>query len=99
MTVMFSRFSGRCAGCSTRFPAGAPIEYNRSAPRGKKAWCQTCADLDPAEIAAIPERDPIEVRTRPRRNRSIEIRTSTGTYYQNANGKCEDAPCCGCCTF
>lgn len=25
---------------------------------------------------------------------------STGnTIYRNANGRCEDAPCCGCCTF
>jgi len=24
---------------------------------------------------------------------------STGEYaYQNKNGRCEDAPCCGCCT-
>ena len=25
---------------------------------------------------------------------------STGTrLYQNSGGRCEDAPCCGCCTF
>lgn len=28
-----------------------------------------------------------------------EIRTSGGTFYQRAGGRCEDAPCCGCCTF
>ena len=28
-----------------------------------------------------------------------EIRTSEGTFYRNRNGICEDAPCCGCCTF
>ena len=27
------------------------------------------------------------------------IRTSTGTYTQNSRGRCEDAPCCGCCTI
>ena len=21
------------------------------------------------------------------------------TFYRNANGRCEDAPCCGCCTI
>lgn len=30
---------------------------------------------------------------------TIEIRTSGGTFYRNARGTCEDAPCCGCCTF
>jgi len=29
----------------------------------------------------------------------IEIRTSGGTFTQNARGRCEDAPCCGCCTI
>jgi hypothetical protein len=27
------------------------------------------------------------------------IRTSGGTFYRNARGRCEDAPCCGCCTI
>ena len=30
---------------------------------------------------------------------SFEIRTSGGTFYRNKRGVCEDAPCCGCCTF
>jgi hypothetical protein len=28
---------------------------------------------------------------------STVFRTSGGTFYQNAKGRCEDAPCCGCC--
>jgi hypothetical protein len=27
------------------------------------------------------------------------IRTSGGTFYRNKAGRCEDAPCCGCCTI
>lgn len=28
------------------------------------------------------------------------VRTSSGwTGTRNRNGRCEDAPCCGCCTF
>lgn len=27
------------------------------------------------------------------------IRTSGGEFYRNRKGKCEDAPCCGCCTI
>jgi hypothetical protein len=29
----------------------------------------------------------------------IEIRTSGGSFIRNAKGRCEDAPCCGCCTI
>jgi hypothetical protein len=31
--------------------------------------------------------------------RSGEGRTSGGTFYRNKAGRCEDAPCCGCCTI
>lgn len=27
------------------------------------------------------------------------IRTSGGEFYRNKAGRCEDAPCCGCCTI
>jgi hypothetical protein len=27
------------------------------------------------------------------------LETSSGTYIQNRRGRCEDAPCCGCCTY
>ena len=27
------------------------------------------------------------------------ITTSGGTFTRNSNGRCEDAPCCGCCTI
>lgn len=33
------------------------------------------------------------------RSGAYEVRTSGGTFYQNRRGRCEDAPCCGCCTF
>ncbi|CAB5194658.1 hypothetical protein UFOVP172_20 [uncultured Caudovirales phage] len=33
-------------------------------------------------------------------NKPIEIRFASGaTFYRNARGRCEDAPCCGCCTI
>ena len=34
-----------------------------------------------------------------RRTVSDTIQTSEGTYFRNRNGRCEDAPCCGCCTI
>ena len=30
----------------------------------------------------------------------VEFRFSSGkSMFQNRRGRCEDAPCCGCCTF
>jgi hypothetical protein len=36
---------------------------------------------------------------RRRRSDVVSIRTSGGSFTRNANGRCEDAPCCGCCTI
>jgi hypothetical protein len=47
-------------------------------------------------LAAIEEKKRGGYR---RTNGPIEVRTSGGTFTQNARGRCEDAPCCGCCTF
>jgi len=30
---------------------------------------------------------------------TVYFPSSGTTIYRNANGTCEDAPCCGCCTF
>lgn len=29
----------------------------------------------------------------------MKIRTSGGSFTRNRRGRCEDAPCCGCCTI
>ena len=34
-----------------------------------------------------------------KRSGVVSIRTSGGSFTRNANGRCEDAPCCGCCTI
>jgi hypothetical protein len=36
-----------------------------------------------------------------RRSRYVSdvFKTSGGTFYRNRSGRCEDAPCCGCCTI
>jgi hypothetical protein len=86
MKRMESKFSGTCGACSVRFPRGTLIDYDRSAPRGRKASHADCND--PGTHVSHAEANPM-----------IEIRTSGGTFYQRANGRCEDAPCCGCCTM
>ena len=37
----------------------------------------------------------------PNRSESITFMNEgkASTFYRNARGRCEDAPCCGCCTI
>ena len=84
MARMASKYSGQCSACGENFPAGTDINYNRRAPRGLKARHVDCSN--PTQGA-----DPT--------GQITVFRTSGGEFYRNSRGTCEDAPCCGCCTF
>jgi hypothetical protein len=90
MAQMKARYSGRCRSCGDRFQAGANIVYTRSAPKGRKTVHVACAGVSSDFYA---DSDSAA------RGVSYEVRTSGGTFYRNYNGRCEDAPCCGCCTI
>jgi hypothetical protein len=92
MKRMNSRYAGKCGDCKRRFPAGALIDYDKGAPRGLKAFHADCDNPDEGA------KEPAPATARENPNRVIEIRTASGTFYQRAGGRCEDAPCCGCCT-
>lgn len=89
MKRMVSKYSSNCAaGCGVRIKPGVMIDYDRRAPRGRRARHADCNDT-----AAVPD-GTLAVEAV-----SVEFRTSGGVFYRNRNGVCEDAPCCGCCTF
>ncbi len=90
---MRARYAGKCAECWQRFSAGSEIRFDETAPRGRKT---RHVDCDAAADAAEPlygEYGSEKWNNRP----THEIRTASGTFYQRAGGRCEDAPCCGCC--
>jgi hypothetical protein len=95
MARMKAKYSGKCAasGCGARFRAGADIVYNRNAPKGRKTLHAACA------IAAGQTGNDYADSASAARGVSYEVRTSGGTFYRNYAGRCEDAPCCGCCTI
>jgi hypothetical protein len=95
MARMKAKYSGTCRACGDRFGAGADIIYTRSAPKGRKTVHTDCSDARNAAGSDFEAARGVgdgggEV---------YEIITSGGTFYRNRNGVCEDAPCCGCCTF
>jgi hypothetical protein len=98
MKKMESRYAGKCRACGARFAAGTLIEYDRAGARGRKAQHVDCEAPENGRDDAIKgwgEFGSSEWDNRP----TVEIRTASGTFYQRAGGRCEDAPCCGCCTF
>ena len=82
--TMSARYAGRDAITGRRFNAGDEIRYDTAT---RKAWIHEPGDMETAPIYAPPG--------------AIVFQGQDGptTHYRNLRGRCEDAPCCGCCTI
>jgi len=73
---------------TNRWPGRCKYCGNHVAPRAGRLWKENgryvVAHLSCADAKS---------------SQVLEFRTSGGTYYLNRSGRCEDAPCCGCCTI
>lgn len=89
---MVNRYEGQCTGCGGLVGPGEGVAYRG----GGRRWSVRHATCEPSTTVAAPS---TFYSRRGRRRVSTVLTTSGGTFYRNANGRCEDAPCCGCCTF
>jgi len=102
MKTMLSKFPGTCRDCGARVPRGAEIIYHG---RGSGITCAACASGNGPEEYDEDERARLEPGTlasdrRLARQGLTVVRFSSGeSMTRNSRGRCEDAPCCGCCTF
>jgi hypothetical protein len=83
MKTITAKYTGTCAATGARILAGDLIQ-----------WSKGRAVLLERRRAVLLERRRTAVDT-------ITLYGEHGpnTYYQNARGRCIDAPCCGCCTL
>lgn len=104
------RYPGNCHGCDKPLAKGDRAFYD---PRDRLICCTDieCADkfgltrevwhgapTSGRYVKTLSETRLLGL-SAPARQRVIATTFSSGdTVYQNANGRCEDAPCCGCCT-
>lgn len=86
---MTNRYDATCNTCRSHVPAG-----NGTLSKVRRHWrvtCHACLDTAPEAAALAISRG---------NKTSYGVVTSTGWVgYRNRAGRCEDAPCCGCCTF
>lgn len=106
MKTMLAKYPGRCirTGASIR-PGDLIIWHGRG--RAELAGADTVdpmlaavADLDPELAATDPDAALAAGRYMARslaRGVSDIWRADGREYYRNRRGRCEDAPCCGCC--
>ena len=103
--TMNARYPGRCARTGAAIKPGDPIQYDTAT---RRAWLAT-ETMTPATAHALeidPDLDPETAESvgrymaRATRDYQSDIYRASGReYYRNKRGRCEDAPCCGCCNF
>ena len=105
--TMTAKYKGICARTGAPINIGDPIRYDTAT---RRAWIDQAAETMTAAAALVTELDPdIDPETAEsvgrymaraaRGYRSDIYRASGREYYRNKAGRCEDAPCCGCCNF
>ena len=104
--TMQARYPGRCIRTGATIRPGDTIVWHG---RGRAELAG--ADTIPAELAVVAELDPELAASDPdsalaagrylarSMSRGVSDIWHTGgrEYYRNKAGRCEDAPCCGCC--
>jgi hypothetical protein len=91
MKLITARYAGRSQSGAPINP-GDRIAYD---PRNKHAWLahELEPDLDPETAEAVGRYMASRLTV------SDHFRIGGRDYFRNKRGRCEDAPCCGCCTI
>ena len=97
MRTLRAKYAGRCASCGWEFPPGTKI----TGESGDWSHAGGCGDFLAMEDSDEDATDLYAehaalVRALP----EIHVATFASGDHQftNKRGRCEDAPCCGCCT-
>ena len=92
---MVMRYPGKCCDCGKRIPKGTFATWVR---RGVVKHID-CTDPDSIGHTTPPRRFDNEGHTRSHYD-PTGFYAADGTLMgrTNARGRCEDAPCCGCCS-
>lgn len=92
-----AKYAGTCRRCGDSFPPGTKIRYGRG-----RAY-HLAADCPAGRTAGEPGRqaDRADCDTTPGATSAVSDVFVIGgaEYYRNKRGRCEDAPCCGCCSI
>lgn len=86
MKTMTAKFPGVCCcGCGKAIKRGDEINF-----WGRGQASLTACTVDPAKVNQAPPRQSAGSR--------YTRFSGGGEHYVNRRGRCEDAPCCGCCS-
>lgn len=95
---MIARYAGTCFECGNSIKPGDTIRYY-GRHHVEHARCTDGAQAPDEDAAMGLESGTLANDRRLARNGLSVTRLSSGhVMTQNSRGRCEDAPCCGCCS-
>ncbi len=95
---MNSKYAGTCARCSQPFSVGTLINYFGRGRGVEHVDCENVTKINEDDAAGF-ERGTLANDRHMARNGVSVVRFASGAVMtQNRRGRCEDAPCCGCCS-
>lgn len=93
--LITTKYRGACKACRATIHAGTVAAYHG---RGAGLTCTTCHEASDETDQEEPDFAASDRRLA--RNGLTVVRFASGaSFTQNRRGRCEDAPCCGCCTY
>lgn len=98
MKTMLAKYSGVCRACGKPIAPGDSINFFG---RGHAEHVGCCVRLEPRDEDAFAGLEPGTLandRRLAKRGLSVTRFASGAVHTQNSKGRCEDAPCCGCCS-
>ncbi|NDC58606.1 MAG: hypothetical protein EBZ50_07270 [Alphaproteobacteria bacterium] len=97
MKTMLAKYPGTCAHTGAPIYPGDTIDYHGRGRSILRARAST-RDIDAPDIrdAVLQLEGAYHRLVKPV---SDHYSISGQSYYRNRRGRCEDAPCCGCCTI
>ena len=108
MKTMLAKFSGTCVACGGSIRRGDQINYFGRGNGAAHVACGLPCD-EQGEVSELdeyqegPNGEPSMAmlandRRLARNGLSVARFSSGAVVTQNSRGRCEDAPCCGCCS-
>lgn len=96
-----NKYKGKCSNCGALVQSGRGYLHSYQSGRRKRFYviCSTCqhegasneAELDGEHAAAMHAVKNILG--------TVYVPSTGFIGFRNPAGRCEDAPCCGCCTY
>ena len=98
MKTMIAKYPGTCSACSEPIKRGEPICFFGKGHAEHQHCAQENGAQDEDAVAGLEPGTLANDRRLARSGLSVTRYASGYVSTRNSRGRCEDAPCCGCCS-